>query len=699
MARLNSSAAPTMSNQAIDTTGNYTGLKDLNSDVIHEISYKFSAIDRDGPFKLMLVCKAWRALVLGSARLWTWVHIDDSISGWDKRLSVSLSLSKKLPLYIVLYLPFASLKHLTAHLRRFYSLEIDLSHGIKNKDAHHFIQELIGNPPPHSLRSLRWFRKGEEVLRPPKNLLSNPHLFGEHVVQYGSTLHDNTLTEVNYPFLTCLDLTSMDVVSTDDMPSFQTVIKQLSALPRLKGLKLKSNLINWDNEIYHGLMTLPILNDFSLDMPRPELTRDRLVPTAILEGLPSDPTSFIPKTFFSCLQAPLLRTISIHGVAGDIHRALLQFRRFPCLSRISLVVRHWQASFSTRKDESYANMQSIYSLKELSLDLEADNAWDFRSFNSDRVQIFLDGVFSMASNISHLSVCIYSVDMLKLFSVLVPRLSQLSDLDWKRSYSVSGWRIEDQKTLNDLPILPHVRTIGVNSYSDLKWFPFRCPQARRIIASGWDYVYLSPSTFLIQNGELIKELDIGGLDIRVRNNKFVSSPMQFNQLNSLRCNLSVIVHFPMDSAPCLRHLALLPYSEEDSIDELSPDVMPILMKARRIERLELFATRVIHDEIIQPVVDVYLSAIYSHVKRQRQSSKRNFAAVFKGMTFHLRILETPCYPDWLVLLDVMKLLYSMDTSVRLRALYLPGFPHPTILKAIVSALRGEFKDAYPELQP
>jgi hypothetical protein len=58
----------------------------------------------------------------------------------------------------------------------------------------------------------------------------------------------------------------------------------------------------------------------------------------------------------------------------------------------------------------------------------------------------------------------------------------------------------------------------------------------------------------------------------------------------------------------------------------------------------------------------------------------------------LRHISIPGYPDWTVLLDVLRLLHDNDPNSQIQSVKLPGLPHPSILVTITNALKGRFTD-------
>jgi hypothetical protein len=59
----------------------------LNTDIFYEIFPHFVAIDPDGPFCLVLVCTAWKDMVLKQPLLWSWINLDDEVGNMEKRVA------------------------------------------------------------------------------------------------------------------------------------------------------------------------------------------------------------------------------------------------------------------------------------------------------------------------------------------------------------------------------------------------------------------------------------------------------------------------------------------------------------------------------------------------------------------------------------------------------------------------------------
>lgn len=101
-------------------------INELNIDVLHEIFHSYVSMADEGPFGLILVCKHWRDTVVRLPKLWSYILLDSSLSGWEKRVEIGLALSKKTPLTIILRLPFDNMKVLELHKDRIANLIISL---------------------------------------------------------------------------------------------------------------------------------------------------------------------------------------------------------------------------------------------------------------------------------------------------------------------------------------------------------------------------------------------------------------------------------------------------------------------------------------------------------------------------------------------------------------------------------------------
>jgi len=90
----------------------------LVNDIVLEIFLHFVAVDPGGPFSLMLVGTSWRNLVLSSPRLWTWIMVDDTQPNWRDRVHIGVTLSRHLPIQLVLQMPFNGIEELMNSLPR-----------------------------------------------------------------------------------------------------------------------------------------------------------------------------------------------------------------------------------------------------------------------------------------------------------------------------------------------------------------------------------------------------------------------------------------------------------------------------------------------------------------------------------------------------------------------------------------------------
>ncbi|KIM23156.1 hypothetical protein M408DRAFT_28161 [Serendipita vermifera MAFF 305830] len=99
----------------------------LVNDIVGEIFHHFVAVDWEGPFLLILVSKGWRDLVLSRPSLWTWIKLDDTQIDWREKVLIGQALSQGLPLRAVVRVPFDHFDELTNLLPRFESITLDTS--------------------------------------------------------------------------------------------------------------------------------------------------------------------------------------------------------------------------------------------------------------------------------------------------------------------------------------------------------------------------------------------------------------------------------------------------------------------------------------------------------------------------------------------------------------------------------------------
>lgn len=99
----------------------------LVDDIVGEIFHQFIAVDWEGPFLLMLVSKGWRELVLSRPSFWIWIKIDDLQTDWREKMLIGQTLSRDLPLQLVVRMPFGHFEELSDLLPRFHSVFIDTS--------------------------------------------------------------------------------------------------------------------------------------------------------------------------------------------------------------------------------------------------------------------------------------------------------------------------------------------------------------------------------------------------------------------------------------------------------------------------------------------------------------------------------------------------------------------------------------------
>ena len=101
----------------------------LNDDVMLEILQWFVSIDDIGPFTLFHICKTWRALLLRTPSLWTWIVVDMGVDDVEERVQTCIQMSGSLALHLRIKLQLetiTSIPWLSHHLPRADLLIIEL---------------------------------------------------------------------------------------------------------------------------------------------------------------------------------------------------------------------------------------------------------------------------------------------------------------------------------------------------------------------------------------------------------------------------------------------------------------------------------------------------------------------------------------------------------------------------------------------
>ena len=127
----------------------------LNDDVMLEILQWFVSMDDLGPYTLFHVSNAWRAILLQTPSLWTWMTIDALYDDLEERLKMSIHMSGSLSLRFRIKLRGGNLptvSWLTPHLVRADLLILELPVMGRNLISHEEVFSRIGS----FLEGVRW---------------------------------------------------------------------------------------------------------------------------------------------------------------------------------------------------------------------------------------------------------------------------------------------------------------------------------------------------------------------------------------------------------------------------------------------------------------------------------------------------------------------------------------------------------------
>ncbi|KIM23151.1 hypothetical protein M408DRAFT_28159 [Serendipita vermifera MAFF 305830] len=291
----------------------------LVDDVVGEIFHHFVAIDWEGPFLLMLVSTKWRDLVLSRPSFWTWVKLDDTQVDWREKALIGKTLSRGLPLHLVVRVPFVLLDELSELLHLCDSIFLDTS-------TH--TRRYIDGPGPigreQFIEHEPYYKDVQEVVTRALSVLSCAGIpisvessdgacFAYSTwtirtkLRRGISIRDQ-LHDLPLHLVTRLVFRS-DTHFKYKRPSINDIWPYLPALPFLQDLELSNNFLGVEK-----LSDLADISLASLKRLKIECRTGRLSKPLLKDGHRTDLFGLL-----NCLQAPCLYTLSLRGSHYTIH--------------------------------------------------------------------------------------------------------------------------------------------------------------------------------------------------------------------------------------------------------------------------------------------------------------------------------------------------------------------------------------------
>jgi hypothetical protein len=293
---------------------------------------------------------------------------------------------------------------------------------------------------------------------------------------------------------------------------------------------------------------------------------------------------------------------------------------------------------------------------------------DLRRFAADIIQI--------SKNIKDLSVAFQDFSMAGFFWAFTTHFQQLHKLSWTEGV-VSSSLVSSIS--NDLLIksdcLPKLEVLELISCWDiLELISLRCPSLRKV-----SFTDQSKPRVFLNRVPMMNYLQVLQLDNSVIGFAFPEEHPVLVNLRLLTCTAKVAEHFLLsERTPQLTKLTLL---YDNSTDHDMTFFVDSLASSQSIQEIEFAGTIWAVNEDWVRDIDAYLTGLRNTLIKSHVSNERPIMPI--------QTIASRTYPDWDCLMDVMSLLNSLSFWSRMRSLKLPAFPNPSILKLIVSHLRGE----------
>jgi hypothetical protein len=612
----------------------------LNIDVFCEIFKYFVAIDDEGPLKLIMVCTLWQDLVISNPLYWTWITIGDNIGRFDARIRKFDALSAGRPLQLTIRLPVQNVDRFQSLFRRCIALFIDKCGKLDSLEIERDVEgicKILKTPSATSIERIYWYDRDEPSSFSPRSL--QKQLFKADELDLKPLF--NAFPAIIISAVRLKPRTHFITPQTLPKVSYSNLFKALSNLPHLTLLHISTDHLSGILEEAMIQISLPLLNSLSLTISLPS----------------SDPNWSILRYII----APSVHSVCLAGCLeyGHIFAGASELGKSMRPKKLTLEI-FGTAYFSRHGmqtlDYNLASVEYLsVSLQAPSESLAAPSRW-WEVLHSVRVSMPYLEVFDLrfSGNLPYFQEIIgpVSCDLHVHCQSPFQREPRPSMQLWTRK--ISTFITDKPSTLIDPLLNPRRRvermTILISRYqrglfgqlnvsiSSVKTLIIRVDKGA---SSGFDSRL--PSTRLAWL-ESLQELDIRGVEF-YNLYEFSDTGGSLPNLVILKCPIRAAIQL-IKYTPQLRKLTIV---ESDPVmpitDQWNFDNLMILATTNGIDRWP-------------PLSSIALEF----------------------------------YPRWKAFLDMVTMYSRPHENQRetiLRSVKLPALPHPSVLRPLVSALRGQ----------
>lgn len=629
--------------------------RELNNDVVHEIFSHFIAIHDDGPFTLIQVCTEWRTFVLNNPYLWTFIKIDGLQPDWEEKMALSLEMSNELPLQVKLYLPFSKLADLKPHIYRWKHLTLKFTEMLWDaseiRHLHNLLQGLLGTPPPPSLKGITWKNLHGFTISASNEIAPATHLFDRYVFNGWYTK----------PVVRSLFMTDLSIVIPSDerrvdaeTVNIDKIIRtHIGAFPLLEKLEVTINLRQIDISLV-GELNMPCLKDLAIFCPDSS-------------GLPTS-------TLLSQLKAPKLRVLSINSNLDDFTQSLrfIHPASFPYIYDLTFDIGERPPGYLGSMDIVYFTCPSIKKIQ--------------FSTASILFEAYIQAVTSTALYAEDVSIRLTLEKERTTWATHLSRFKKIHSLKWRgHEWPPMSSEYDNNSALNTierLTIVPGLGGAGTVDYSN-----FHSQSLHRIDISP----SIRPLDVLkVPNAPNLTVLDLGSLKIgSILTNQSCNDI--FNSLKTLR-GTEELAEIIYPRAPKLSVL-IIPTPEVSNDLFYSSKFSKIIAESTKISSIEFggrYWTEIAEetDPVKETDINLFLRKKVTAVRSGEHSSK----------TAPSLTISSVVYPNWSILLELIKAFYESLDNACIDSIRLPALPHPSILHPLVGAWNGNFSLPLPELK-
>jgi hypothetical protein len=603
----------------------------LNFDVICEILKHFVAIVDEGPLTLIMVCTSWRNLVISNHVYWTWITIDEKMDDFDARIQTFDALSAGHPLQLTIRLPVQNIDRFRPLFRRCSALFIDKCGQTDSSVIESDIQGIcnfLKTPLAGSIKRIYWYDRDKPSFFSPQSL--HKQLF---------EADDLDLEKVFNAFPSAIiSAIELDPRVSFSQFSYSDLGKLLSNLPHLTSVHISTDRLSGILETDMTPICLPLLHSLSVTI----LTSSR------------DPNWSI----LGYIIAPSVQSVSLKATLDNRHIFIgaSELGRIMQPKRLSLeIVGKRYPSWDGTEILDY----NLASVDHLIVTLQATEKGDIKPWWREELRSILVSMSYLAVfNLRFTGELASFQDIVGLVSCNVhvycsrpfqsdpnPKQPWVKNVEDKTSFMAPlvkpGRQVERMALLIDRYELHKVFSQLTIAVSSLNTLIIRANKERHD-----NFGDRLPSTRLAWL-ESLQELDIRDVEFDF-SYEIGDTIGALPNLVVLKCPVKVArqllkyVHTPR-----LRQLTIVASPLESSIADW-PNFVYLLM----------------------------LDMPYDIDKRPPLSS-----------------IALEFYPGWtrfLIMVSAYSQPHKNRPEATLRSVELPGLPHPSILRPLVSALRGEY---------